>query len=129
MRADLVCDAFRMAAGRRPLAPGLIFHSDRGSQYTSQAYRALLSNHGIRQSFSRPRQCWDNAVAESFFATLKVELVYRQPLPTREAARAAVFEYVEVFYSRQRLHSSLAYRSPAEYEDWCSATTSATLVA
>lgn len=101
---------------RRPAA-GLIFHSDRGSQYTSEAFRGLLERHGIRQSLSRPGQCWDNAVAESFFATLKVELVYRQPLPTREAARAAVFEYVEVFYNRQRLHSSLGYRTPVEYED------------
>lgn len=129
MRAELVCQALRMALGQRRSAPGLIFHSDRGSQYTAKAYRALLSEHGLRQSLSRPRQCWDNAVAESFFATLKVELVYRQPLPTREAARAAVFEYVEVFYNRQRLHSSLGYRPPAEYEELCDHHHRATLVA
>lgn len=129
MKAELVCQAFRMAVGGRRPGPGLIFHSDRGSQYTSAAYRQLLEEHGVQQSFSRPRQCWDNAVAESFFATLKLELVYRQPLPTRQAARAAVFEYVEVFYNRQRLHSSLGYRSPAEYEDWCATTAAATRVA
>ena len=116
MRADLVSRALRQALGQRHPAPGLIFHSDRGSQYTSRAYRALLEEHGIRQSVSRPRQCWDNAVAESFFATLKLELVYRQSLPTREVARIAVFEYVEVFYNRQRLHSTLGYRTPVEYE-------------
>jgi len=116
MRASLVCDALEMAVGQRQPEAGLIFHSDRGSQYTSQTFRDLLAQSGIRQSLSRPRQCWDNAVAESFFATLKMELVYRQPLPTRAAARTAVFEYVEIFYNRQRLHSSLGYRSPTEYE-------------
>ena len=117
MRSELVAQALKMAVGLRQPPAGLIFHSDRGSQYTSSAYRALLEEHGIRQSVSRPRQCWDNAVAESFFATLKLELVYRQSLPTREAARTAVFEYVEVFYNRQRLHSTLGYRSPVEYEN------------
>lgn len=117
MRAELVCQALEMALASRQPGPGLIFHSDLGSQYTSQAFRELLSRWGIQQSCSRPRQCWDNAVAESFFATLKLELVYRQPLPTRAAARQAVFEYVEVFYNRQRLHSALGYRSPAEYEE------------
>jgi len=116
MRASLVCNGLEMAVGGRQPEPGLIFHSDRGSQYTSSAFSDCLARWGIRQSLSRPRQCWDNAVAESFFATLKVELVYRQPLPTRAAARTAVFEYVEIFYNRQRLHSSLGYRSPAEYE-------------
>lgn len=117
MRAELVCQALDMALASRQPEPGLIFHSDLGSQYTSQAFRELLARWGIRQSCSRPRQCWDNAVAESFFATLKLELVYRQPLPTRAAARQAVFEYVEIFYNRQRLHSALGYRSPAEYEE------------
>jgi transposase InsO family protein len=116
MRTELISDALTMALGLRQPSPGLIFHSDRGSQYTSKEYRALLAAHGIRQSLSRPRQCWDNAVAESFFSTLKLELVYRQPFPTKEAARAAVFDYVEVFYNRQRLHSSLGYLSPVEYE-------------
>ncbi len=98
MRASLVCDALCMALTARHPTPGLIFHSDRGSQYTSADYRKLLQQHGIRQSRSRPRQCWDN---ESFFPTLKIELVYRQPLATRAAARLAVFQYIEVFYSRK----------------------------
>ena len=116
MRASLVCDALRMALlSRRPTA-GLIFHSDRGSQYTSSAFRGLVGTSNIRQSLSRPRQCWDNAVAESFFATLKTELIYRSAWPTRAAARLAVFEFIEVFYNRRRLHSSLGYRSPEEYE-------------
>lgn len=129
MKSGLVCDALRMAVARRKPAPGLIFHSDRGSQYTSRAYRELLQEHGMRQSLSRPRQCWDNAVAESFFATLKVELVYRQPIPTRMEARSAVFDYVEVFYNRQRLHSSLGYRSPVDYENWLLTSATATHVA
>jgi transposase InsO family protein len=117
MRASLVCDALAMAIELRQPAPGLIFHSDRGSQYTSREFRALLEAHGAVQSLSRPRQCWDNAVAESFFATLKQELVHRQTLPTRDAARRAIFEFVEVFYNRSRLHSTLNYRTPAEYEE------------
>jgi transposase InsO family protein len=116
MRASLVCDALRMAIELRHPAPGFIFHSDRGSQYTSRAFRDLLAAHKGLQSLSRPRQCWDNAVAESFFATLKEELVYRLVLPTREAARRAIFEFIEVFYNRSRLHSSLGYFTPAEYE-------------
>lgn len=116
MRTSLVSDALRMAIGTRQPASGLIFHSDRGSQYTSHAFTALLATHGMRQSLSRRRQCWDNAVAESFFGTLKEELVSRRTWPTRRAARRAVFQFIEVFYNRQRLHSSLGYRSPAEYE-------------
>lgn len=116
MRASLVCDALRMATTARRPPSGLIFHSDRGSQYTSREFTALLNASGMQQSLGRPRQCWDNAVAESFFGTLKAELIYRQPWPTRTAARRAVFEFIEVFYNRQRLHSSLGYRSPAEYE-------------
>src|SRR5688572_11422015 len=116
MRTSLITDAMEMALkGRRP-SPGLIFHSDRGSQYTSAAFRALLEKHQVRQSLSRPRQCWDNAVAESFFSALKTELVYRVSWPTRAAARSAVFEYIEVFYNRRRLHSSLGYCPPVEYE-------------
>lgn len=116
MHASLVCDALRMALLSRRPAAGLIFHSDRGSQYTSSAFRGLLGTNNVRQSLSRPRQCWDNAVAESFFATLKTELIYRSAWPTRVAARLAVFEFIEVFYNRRRLHSSLGYRSPVEYE-------------
>jgi putative transposase len=116
MRASLVCEAMTMALkSRRPL-PGVIFHSDRGSQYTSHEFGTLLASGGVIPSLSRPRQCWDNAVAESFFGTLKTELIYRQSWPTRASAQRAVFEYVEVFYNRRRLHSSLGYRSPADYE-------------
>jgi putative transposase len=116
MKTSLVAEALTMALVARRPAPGLIFHSDRGSQYTSAAFRELLANNGVVQSLSRPRQCWDNAVAESFFATLKTELVYRHSWPTCAAARMAVFEFIEVFYNRRRLHSTLGYRTPAEYE-------------
>lgn len=116
MRTSLVQEAMAMALNSRRPAPGLIFHSDRGSQYTSTAFRELLERHQVRQSLSRPRQCWDNAVAESFFATLKTELVYRQSLTSIPAARRAVFEYIEVFYNRKRLHSALGYQSPSTYE-------------
>jgi putative transposase len=116
MRAELVCDALRMALNIRRPGPGLVFHSDLGTQYTSAEYRRLLDANGIVQSFSRPRQCWDNAVAESWFSTLKVELVHRHAWPTRAYARRAVFDFIERFYNRTRLHSSLGYRSPAEYE-------------
>ena len=116
MRVSLVSDALRMALAARRPAPGLIFHTDRGSQYTSAPFARLLAEHGILQSLSRPRQCWDNAVAESFFATLKTELVYRSAWPTRGAVQHAVFEFIEVFYNRRRLHSTLGYCSPVEYE-------------
>jgi putative transposase len=116
MRAELVCDALSMAVAARRPAPGLLFHSDRGTQYNSAAFASLLKENGIVQSFSRPRQCWDNAVAESWFSTLKNELIHRHPWPTRAQARHAVFEFIEVFYNRQRLHSSLDYRTPVEYE-------------
>ncbi len=116
MRAELVGDALGMAIEARRPSPGLIFHSDRGSQYTSREFRDLLDANGIRQSLSRPRQCWDNAVAESWFATLKEELIYRQSWPTRAQATHAIFEFIEVFYNRRRLHSSLGYQTPVEYE-------------
>jgi transposase InsO family protein len=116
MRAEIVCDALRMAVELRRPGAGLIFHSDRGSQYTSGPFRDLLGHHEMRQSLAAPGQCWDNAVAESFFSTLKEELVHRHPWPTRARARQAIFEFVEVFYNRQRLHSSLGYLTPAEYE-------------
>lgn len=116
MRAELVCDALSMAIEHRHPGAGLIFHSDRGSQYTSGELADLCECHGITQSMSRPGQCWDNAVSESFFASLKNELIYRGSWPTRAAARHAIFEYIEVFYNRRRRHSSLGYRSPAEHE-------------
>jgi len=116
LRSSLVGDALRMALGQRRPAAGLIFHSDRGCQYTSAEFRGLLAQHGLVQSLSRPGQCWDNAVAESFFSTLKEELLYRGVWPTRVAARRAIFEYVEVFYNRQRMHSTLGYLTPVAYE-------------
>ena len=116
MRTELVSDALRMALAARHPAPGLIFHSDRGTQYTSAAFTDLLSEHEMVQSLSRPRQCWDNAVAESFFSSLKEELINRQSWATRAQARRAIVDYIEVFYNRRRLHSSIGYLSPAEYE-------------
>jgi transposase InsO family protein len=116
MPTSLVCDALQMAVESRRPAAGLIMHADRGSQYTSKAFRELLDSHGLRQSLSRPRQCWDNAVAESWFATLKRELLYRRSWATRAEARRAIFSFIELFYNRHRLHSSLGYLSPAEYE-------------
>jgi transposase InsO family protein len=117
MRASLVCDALAMAIKTRAPEPGFLVHSDRGSQYTSGDFRKLLGAHQALQSLSRPRQCWDNAVAESFFSTLKLELVYRSTFPTRAVARAAIFEFIEVFYNRSRLHSTLGNLTPAEYEE------------
>ena len=116
LRASLASEALTMALTQRRPAPGLVFHSDRGCQYTSAEFRGLLAGHGLVQSLSRPGQCWDNAVAESFFATLKEELLYRGVWPTRAAARRAIFEYVEVFYNRQRMHSTLGYLTPVAYE-------------
>jgi putative transposase len=116
MRAELVCDALRMAITQRRPAPGLTFHSDRGTQYTSTEFTALLADHDITQSLSRPRQCWDNAVAESFFASLKLELIDRRSWATRAQVRHALFDYIERFFNRQRLHSSLDYLTPADYE-------------
>ncbi len=102
-----------------PAGSGLIFHSDRGCQYTSDEFAALLDRNGIVQSLSRPGQCWDNAVAESFFATLKTELIHDHAWPTRAFARRAIFEFIEGWYNRHRLHSSLGYMSPADYERSC----------
>jgi transposase InsO family protein len=116
MEASLVCDALEMAIDARRPAPGFIFHSDQGSQYTSGDFRKLLARNGGIQSLSRKGQCWDNAVGESWFSTLKEELIHRQSWATRAQVRRAVFEFIEIFYNRQRLHSSLEYLSPAEYE-------------
>ena len=114
----LVTDALRMAvAGRKPLAhSGLIQHTDRGSQYTADDYRALLKTHDIHVSMSGKGNPYDNAMIESFFSTLRAELTDLERFPTRLAARTALFDFIEVFYNRQRLHSSLGYRSPADFE-------------
>jgi putative transposase len=112
----LVVDALEMAlAGRRP-GEGLVAHSDRGSQYASEHYQRVLAGHGIVCSMSRRANCWDNAPMESFFASLKKELTRGEVFATREQARASIFEYIEVFFNRVRRHSSLGYKSPAEYE-------------
>jgi putative transposase len=118
MRVEAMLEAVRMAVlTQRPnVGQALISHSDRGSQYAADAYRAELKQLGITASMSRRGNCYDNAYAESFFHTLKVELVHRRRFKTRAEARAAIFEYIEVWYNRQRLHSSLGYRSPMEYE-------------
>ncbi len=116
MTSRLVVDALEMAVRRRLPGEGLVAHSDRGSQYASEHYRGRLSRHGITCSMSRVAQCWDNAPVESFFASLKRELVHDERYTTRAEARASIFGYVEAFYNRARLHSSLGYVSPAEFE-------------
>jgi transposase InsO family protein len=116
METDLVADALRMAIDQRAPAPGLLFHSDRGSQYTSAQFAKLLADHRIVQSLSRRGQCWDNAVAESWFSTYKAELVDRGTWPTMARLRTATFDYIEVFYNRRRRHSALGQLSPALYE-------------
>lgn len=114
LRSELCCDALNMALGRRGPVPGLIHHSDRGVQYVGSEYRALLGSAKIVQSMSRTGQCLDNAPMESFFASLKKELVHRECFKTRAQAKAAIFEYIEVFYNRQRRHSAIGYQTPAQ---------------
>jgi len=112
----LVLGALEMALEGRHPPQGLIHHSDRGSQYASAEYRQALASRGIQCSMSRKGNCWDNAVVESFFSSLKQELVYTTAFDTRHQARAELFEYIEVFYNRKRRHSSLGYMSPRDYE-------------
>ena len=116
MTSRLVVDALAMAVQHRLPEAGLLAHSDRGSQYASEHYRRWLAKHRITCSMSRSANCWDNAPMESFFASLKKELVHHEDYQTREEAQASIFEYIEVFYNRQRRHSSLGFQSPAEYE-------------
>ena len=113
----LALDALRMALAQRRPAAGLLHHSDRGSQYAGGAYQALLAAHALTCSMSRKGDCWDNAVAESFFATLEHELLADADFPSRQTARRAIFEFLEVWYNRERRHSSLGYASPVEYEE------------
>jgi putative transposase len=115
LERELVIGALQMAVARRRPAAGLMMHTDRGSQYASEENQELLSEHGIRCSMSRKGNCWDNAVVESFFGSLKTELI-EGLFPSRAAARAAVFEYIEVWYNRQRRHSTLGYLSPMAFE-------------
>lgn len=116
MRVDLVLEALGHAYAARQPGPGLLHHSDRGSQYTAVAYQAFLQDRGARVSMSGAGNCYDNAAMESFFKTLKSELVDHERFRSRKEARQAVFEYVEVFYNRLRIHSALGYSSPADFE-------------
>lgn len=117
LRADLVIDALQMAARNYTLADGVIFHSDRGTQYTSQSFAQAAADLGIRRSVGRTGSCFDNALAESFNASLKVERVHRTVYPTREHARKDVTRYIEFRYNTKRLHSALGYRTPQEVHD------------
>jgi transposase InsO family protein len=116
LETPLVADALAMAIARRCPEAGLLHHSDRGSQYASDDYQHLLAQRGMICSMSGKGDCWDNAVMESFWATLKTELVHHEHYATREQARQSIFEYIEVFYNRQRLHSALGYVSPEAFE-------------
>jgi len=116
MRENLVIDALEQAIGREDPQPGFIFHDDQGTQYTSQAFQKALAIHGIIQSVSRPGNPYDNAVAESFFKTLKTELTKGRNYIDQEEARQEIFKYIELYYNPKRLHSSLGYMSPCNYE-------------
>lgn len=117
LRTELVSAALQQAHTHRQPARGCLHHSDRGCQYASAEYRRLIAAHGLEASMSRAGNCYDNAAMESFWSTLKNEPVHRQTFATRAHARAAIFEYVEVFYNRQRLHSALNYKSPVDFEN------------
>ena len=112
----LTMQALEMALHQRPVVSGLLHHSDRGCQYAAVAYQQRLTALGSHGSMSRPGNCWDNAVVESFFATLKTELVHHRRFQTRQEAKTEIFEYLEGFYNRRRRHSTLGYLSPAEFE-------------
>ena len=116
LTVELAEQALTMALANRHPRAGLLHHSDRGSQYAATSYQRVLDEYGLIPSMSRKGNCWDNACVESFFGTLKRELVYHRRYATREEARQDIFEYIEVFYNRQRCHSTLGYHSPAEYE-------------
>ena len=116
MRTELISEALLNAFETRRPAAGVIFHSDRGCQYTSRDFRQLATAHGVKLSLGRKGTCWDNAVAESFFATIKREMIDRRPWPTIAGLRRAIFDWIEGWYNTRRLHSSLGYLSPARYE-------------
>ena len=116
MKADLVNDALLMAIWQRKPAKGLIWHTDRGVQYASDSHRKILKDHGIIQSMSRKGNCWDNAVSESFFHTLKTELTHHHHFKNKQEAKNVIFEYIEVFYNRTRIHSANNYLAPVEFE-------------
>jgi putative transposase len=117
MTKELVIKALNMAIQNRKPKKGLIHHSDRGSQYASREFQQTLWKHGIRSSMSRKGNCWDNAVAESFFSTLKTELIFHNRYQNRKQAKRDIFEYIEIYYNRIRMHSTLDYKSPQEYEN------------
>lgn len=116
MKASLVNDAITMAIWARKPNKGIIWHTDRGSQYCSKSHRSILQDHGIQQSMSRKGDCWDNATSESFFSIIKRELVVLHDFADQNEARDAIFEYIEVFYNRVRAHSTIGYLAPAEFE-------------
>ena len=116
MHETLVIDALNMALFKRKITNGLLLHSDRGSQYASNAYQRLLLENNIQCSMSRKGNCWDNSAMESFFHSLKTECVYHEKYFTRDDAKRSIFDYIEIFYNRQRRHSSLGYVSPTQYE-------------
>lgn len=116
MTNQLIIDAFKMAVAARAVEPGLILHSDRGVQYRSGEYQALLLGEGIRPSMSRKGNCWDNAAMESFFSRFKVEALYAADVKTKQEAYSCVFEYIECFYNNHRRHSTLGYKSPNAFE-------------
>jgi putative transposase len=117
LRTELVVDALQMAIARRKPSPGLVHHSDRGVQYTSLSFGKRLEDEGLVPSMGRVGSAYDNALAESFIATLKTELLYRSNWPTRQVVRTAIFEYIEGFYNTRRRHSALGHLSPAEFEE------------
>ena len=117
MTASLVNNALLSAIWKRKPAKGLLWRTDQSSQYASESHRNLLTSYSIVQSMSRNGNCWDNSVAESFFKTLKTELVYHDDFRTRYEAKQSIFKYIEIFYNRERLHSDNGYLSPAEYEN------------
>jgi putative transposase len=117
LRSELVIDALQMAIARRKPSPGLVHHSDRGVQYTSLSFGKTLEDEGLLPSMGRAGSAYDNALAESFVATLKTELLYRSSWPSRQVVRTAIFEYIEGFYNTRRRHSALGYLSPAEFEE------------
>jgi putative transposase len=116
MPKELTLSALNMALEKRKPPRGLIHHSDRGSQYASAAYRSLLNNYGIICSMSRKGNCWDNAVTESFFHSLKTEMIFFEDFETRDEAKSKIFEWIEVFYNKRRIHSSLGYKTPEQFE-------------
>ena len=119
MQSELILKALNNALNQRNVKPGLIFHSDRGSQYASSKFQKTLKDNGIVSSMSRKGNCWDNAVAESFFATIKREPIYKTSWFNHQCLRSAIYEYIEVFYNRKRRHSANNYLAPVDYENRC----------